>query len=384
MTQQRVVVLGAGVIGLTCALSLANEGYTVHVVARDLPEDTDSTSFASPWAGANWCPFKSREEGPREAKWETTTFNKLREFIPSGLAIELKGTRRFATKEPELLGHWYKDLVPNYRRLREEECPPGAIGVSFDTLSVNAPKYCQYLASELREKGVTIERKFVKSIEEGFEEVFGGGNDVVVNCTGLGAKSIAGVEDQDVRPIRGQTVLIKSDCVKCTMDSSDPNSSAYIIPRPGGEVICGGSYGIDDWDLSISPSHATRILSHCLRLDPTISKDGTLEGIEILRHNVGLRPSRSSGPRVESELIEIGSNEKSKIRVGRQGERREKEGGERGRKKKGVVVHAYGVGPAGYQQSWGIAQDVVQLVRDAKKNLANGREGGGKKRESKL
>ncbi|GAA5901734.1 FAD-dependent oxidoreductase [Sporobolomyces salmoneus] len=368
-SKHKVVVLGAGVIGLTCALSLVERGYIVHVIARDLPEDTDSQSFASPWAGANICPFKSIEDGPREANWETATYKKISEFIPSGLAIALKGTRRFVRTEEEFLGHWYKDVMPNYRRLEKSECPEGALGVSFDTLSVNAPKYCQYLANELRRKGVTIERRYVRDIEE----VFGcfGGVGMVVNATGLGAKSIAGVDDQAVRPIRGQTVLIKSDCLRCTMDSSDPNSSAYIIPRPGGEVICGGSYGVDDWDLSVSPSHATRILSHCLRLDPSISRDGTLEGIEIIRDNVGLRPSRSSGPRVESETIKLeAGGRESPIRVTKTGERR---GGER----EGTVVHAYGVGPAGYQQSWGIAEDVVGLVEEAARTS-------GKKRESKL
>jgi hypothetical protein len=66
-----VIVLA--VIGLTCAIELVEAGFTVHIVARDLPEDTDSQNFASPWAGANWCVFKSKEEGPREAKWETAT-----------------------------------------------------------------------------------------------------------------------------------------------------------------------------------------------------------------------------------------------------------------------------------------------------------------------
>jgi len=29
------------------------------------------------------------------------------------------------------------------------------------------------------------------------------------------------------------------------------------------------------------------------------------------------------------------------------------------------VVHAYGVGPYGYQQSWGVAADVVRLVDES-------------------
>ena len=45
-----IVVLGAGVIGLSVALELAAAGYSPAVVARDLPDDHTSTGFASPWA----------------------------------------------------------------------------------------------------------------------------------------------------------------------------------------------------------------------------------------------------------------------------------------------------------------------------------------------
>ena len=49
-----VVILGAGVIGLTVAHVLTEgEGsslFNVTIVARDMPEDLTSQAFASPWA----------------------------------------------------------------------------------------------------------------------------------------------------------------------------------------------------------------------------------------------------------------------------------------------------------------------------------------------
>jgi len=93
---------------------------------------------------------------------------------------------------------------------------------------------------------------------------------------------------------------------------------------------------VDNWDLDPSPSTAQRILAQCLRLDPSISSDGTLAGIHILRHNVGLRPARTGGPRVEVETPRL-----PRVRP---------------------VVHAYGFSSAGYQQSWGVALDVLELV----------------------
>lgn len=165
--------------------------------------------------------------------------------------------------------------------------------------------------------------------------------------------------------------------------STDPNSPAYIIPRPGGEVICGGTYlvrtfayarlkafnGISDtrlasqvgnYDLSVDPPTINRILQHCLRLDPSISTDGTLEGIEIVRHNVGLRPARRGGPRVEVERIAFPLERgKSKLSLGTARADSSKP------RREVPVVHAYGFSSAGYQQGWGAALEVAELVEGA-------------------
>ncbi len=46
---QLVLVL-ISVLGLSIAQELTKRGWKVAIVARDLPEDVDSASFASPWA----------------------------------------------------------------------------------------------------------------------------------------------------------------------------------------------------------------------------------------------------------------------------------------------------------------------------------------------
>lgn len=43
-----VGIIGSGVIGLTSALALVQAGYSVTIVARELPGD-DSLRWASPW-----------------------------------------------------------------------------------------------------------------------------------------------------------------------------------------------------------------------------------------------------------------------------------------------------------------------------------------------
>jgi glycine/D-amino acid oxidase-like deaminating enzyme len=51
MAKYDIVILGAGVIGLSIALDLVDAGIDkIAIVAKDLAEDSDSFGFASPWA----------------------------------------------------------------------------------------------------------------------------------------------------------------------------------------------------------------------------------------------------------------------------------------------------------------------------------------------
>jgi len=74
--RQTVVILGAGVIGLTIAHVLSSElsnAWKIIVVAWDMPEDLDSQGWASPWAGANWSQMYMGGLDERIKKWETVT-----------------------------------------------------------------------------------------------------------------------------------------------------------------------------------------------------------------------------------------------------------------------------------------------------------------------
>lgn len=75
---EHIVVLGAGVIGLTVAYILSvgtSNACSITVVARDMPdsEGMDSQAWASPWAGANWSSMPMGGLDKRIKKWETVT-----------------------------------------------------------------------------------------------------------------------------------------------------------------------------------------------------------------------------------------------------------------------------------------------------------------------
>lgn len=60
-----------------------------------------------------------------------------------------------------------------------------------------------------------------------------------MNCTGLGAAKLGGVEDQNVIPARGQIVLVRNDPgMMCSTSGSDDGDDevCYIMQRAAGKI----------------------------------------------------------------------------------------------------------------------------------------------------
>lgn len=114
----------------------------------------------------------------------------------------------------------------------------------------------------------------------------------------------------------------------------------YIIPRPSpdGLVICGGTFLVNDWSTVPDLEVAERILRNAYKLCPDLSEGKGWEAIEVVKHNVGLRPCREGGARIELEKRALGTG---KLLPGPLSARAKKRG------RQVAVVHAYGIGPAG-------------------------------------
>lgn len=69
--------------------------------------------------------------------------------------------------------------------------------------------------------------------------------ELIVNCTGLMACKLGGVEDKSVVPARGQIVIVRNDAGKMIdLSGTDIDDEAcYIMTRAaGGGTVLGGSY----------------------------------------------------------------------------------------------------------------------------------------------
>ena len=103
-----------------------------------------------------------------------------------------------------------------------------------------------------------------------------------------------------------------------------------MIPRPSphGHVLAGGTYQENDWNLSVDYDIAKAIWARCLELAPTLQNAET----KVISHNVGLRPARRGGPRIEAEQYNLPLRSEFTVATDEQ------------RASDLLVVHAYGFG----------------------------------------
>jgi len=190
--------------------------------------------------------------------------------------------------------------------------------MSLTTLSINVQIYLPWLQSQLLALGAKFIRRHIAHIREAFT-VTSPPPIAVINAPGVLALRLGGVEDKDVYPTRGQTILVRNECSKMYFRSSEREGEepTYIIPRAfGGGTILGGSRQHHNWYASssrrrlifrsgeVDPNLAHRIATKCVALAPELTNGKGVEALDIVKHNVGLRPSRRGGPRLEVEKME--------------------------------------------------------------------------------
>ena len=147
-----------------------------------------------------------------------------------------------------------------FKDILDEDLFPNAVsGFSFETVTVDVPKYLNYLLKRFLEKGGTLIRGHVQHIDQvleagstPFKDYTSADSsacppDAVVVCVGLGARFLGGVEDKTVYPVRGQTVILHAPWVRSGYTFEGAGEWTYIIPRRSGDVVVGGTLGVDDW-----------------------------------------------------------------------------------------------------------------------------------------
>ncbi|MEV5972380.1 FAD-dependent oxidoreductase [Streptomyces sp. NPDC051921] len=310
------IVVGAGVVGLTTAIRLAERGLRVRVRSRDPLAQTTSAV-----AGALWWPYRI-EPAARVGDWSLASLRVYEELAaadPVATGVRLvPGVHADTVREG--LGDWAEE-VDGLRRLPPDEVPgPYGSGLAARLPLIDMPVHLAWLRGRLEAAGGVLERRAVTDLAEA-------GAAVVVNCAGLGAREL--VPDGGMRAVRGQLVLVENPGVDTwfTAASGTSSETTYFFPQPG-RLILGGTAEEDAEDPAPDPATAAAIVARCARVRPEIAR------ARVLGHRVGLRPVRDAGVRLEAEPGPAG----------------------------GLLVHNYGHGGAGVTVAWGCADEVAELV----------------------
>jgi len=314
MTAVDIVVVGAGVVGLSTAISLAEAGLSTRVVAEQPPSRVTSVA-----AGAIWGPVRC---GPADRcqDWARTGLAVLDALSgePSAGVHQLHG--REVAQTPASPPPW-ASLLPDLRMLTPAELPAGfTSGWSYTAPAVNMPVYLQYLLDRYAARGGRVEYAAVSSLASV-------GAPIVVNCTGIGARAL--VPDESVLPVRGQIVVVENPGIdEFYLDHGADDTPNYIYVFPHGDVaILGGTAeeGASDW--APRPEVSARIRRDCAAAFPALAD------ARVVTERVGLRPCRPE-VRLEAEALPGGR----------------------------VLWHNYGHGGAGVTLSWGCAREITAAI----------------------
>jgi D-amino-acid oxidase len=309
-----VVVVGAGVNGLTTAVVLAERGVPTRVLAREAPRDTTSAVAGALWGPSFQPPFdktlewtaRSLEDFQRLAG-QPGTGVRVANVLTVGDGLPARGEL-----PPQVA------LIPGLRAATRDELPDGYAAGSWGRMPVvDMPTYLDYLAGRLAAAGGEIEPAAVTDLARV-------GADRVVNAAGLGARELAG--DGELRPVFGQHVILSNPGLDDAFMELRPDAEwTSFVPHPG-RVVCGGVRIPDRHDPTPDDGITARIVERCRAVEPRL-RDATVLGAVA-----GLRPERPS-VRVAVEWRE---------RV--------------------LIVHNYGHGGLGVSLSWGCAREAARLA----------------------
>lgn len=312
---RRVVVVGAGVVGLTTAQALARSGWDVQVVAERAPADTVSAV-----AGAS---FKPHAVGTSDLTTQLlhASRNALDRLWEAGRGDELC-VRRGRHREVRLAADadmTHLSLMSDVRWAQHDRWP---IDVTYTTYLFDPVLSLQALVAGVeRLGGEVVTGTRVGSLEE--LATTGRAPDLIVNCAGLGAGHLA--DDDSLVAVKGQVVSVPRASVDLRLESYSIGGF-YLYPRAA-DLLLGGTA---EWNApgGNDSGAVERILAGHALLHPQLS---SLSGAQPMW---GMRPYRPDGVRLGHGVPAGGT----------------------------PVLHNYGHGGSGWTLALGCAEAVAALA----------------------
>jgi glycine oxidase len=276
----RVIVVGAGVAGLSCALELSERGFAVEVVDRGKTLGDGCCSWMAGGMLAPWCERATTdavvaERGALSIDWWVRRFpgtvcegslvvaqprdvSELTRFAQRTERFEWVDAGRIAELEPDLAGRFRRALF------------------FPDEAHLDPRRALAALSEALKRRGVSI-RFSVEFDAASYAD------SLVVDCRGLAARDAL----SDLRGVRGEMLVIRSRDVSLSrpVRMLHPRIPLYIVPRGGGIFMIGATMIESDARGGPTARSTVELLNAAYALHPAFAE------AEILEINADVRPA---------------------------------------------------------------------------------------------
>lgn len=249
-------VLGCGAVGLATARLIQQRGGHVTIYAESLPPDTTSNIAGGQWH-TSWLYERDSVDDAFKAQFQQAARLSHRHFQtliggPYGVTWR---RNYFVNEQRHDFGPTddsLRDIMPEMTVLEPGHHPFGRRFVQrFSAMQIEPMVYLQAMLEDvLTAGGKVVVRKFNTP-----GEVAALPEEVVFNCTGLGARALFG--DTTMIPARGQLVVFLP---QTELDYNLTYGATYIFPRSDG-VITGGTFERDNWSTEPDPETTRQILA---------------------------------------------------------------------------------------------------------------------------
>ena len=280
---KQVAVIGAGVIGLTTALRLAENGAAVTVYANEFPAETRSARATGVWSPSSRIGLRNAISDGFADRWEVwarATYATHQHFVGAAgepveflpqyyLSDDTSPPYTPATRGFVHIGSRVRDLSPPSSRIEPDAHPfPTPRASRWEGMVFNVTSYMDRLTRDyLLRGGKMVRRDFPNR-----NAILALSEPVIVNCTGYGAKDLWG--DDSLAPVRGQ--------INWMTPQSDARYGVYYnnvsaISRRDGIIVQytgpNNDYGFGDESETADPVETTKAMTTLAPLFPSVKSE---------------------------------------------------------------------------------------------------------------